>query len=156
MIGWKLITEDDLAFLNVVRNECSEFLSDSRKFTLEETKKWFEEKTDDYYIVFDDDVRIGYIRTSHLNTDYGSMYIGMDLHKDYRGKGLAYETYIKFIPFIFEEMCLDTLILEVLVTNERAMKLYHKLGFKKIGVKKIDRDGSIDSIIMRLDKEIEL
>jgi ribosomal protein S18 acetylase RimI-like enzyme len=46
--------------------------------------------------------------------------------------------------------------LEVLETNTRALNLYTKLGFEKVGIsdEKIIRDGNtINSIIMSLDKK---
>lgn len=127
MIRFRIITEADLSFLNEVRNDCVEYLHDSRTFTLEETKEWFRSKRPKYWIIWKGEIRIGYFRTSKYENR--SIYVGADLHKDYQGKGLGYESYVKFLPFIFNYFDIDTVKLEVFESNNRAINLYKKLGF---------------------------
>jgi len=142
------ITEADLEFVNEVRNDCAPFLHDPRTFTLEETKEWFKTKPQ-WWIIWKDGQRIGYFRTS--NYKGRSIYIGADLHKDYRGKGLGYQSYREFLPYLVYFFKLRTLYLEVLETNKTAISLYEKLGFVKFGENKILRNGaSIKSIVMAL------
>lgn len=49
--------------------------------------------------------------------------------KDYWGKGYAYEAFERIIQFAFEKLKCNRLELAVFAGNERAMKLYKKLGF---------------------------
>lgn len=148
------ITNGDLLFLNEVRNECAfEYLHDSRTFTLDETIKWFEHTNPDFWIIWYNGERIGYFRTSNHSIINKNIYIGADLHKDYRGKGLAYESYLKFIPFLFKEFDLHKISLEVLETNQRAINLYEKLGFEFEGVKRdeVFKNGVwINSVMMSI------
>jgi RimJ/RimL family protein N-acetyltransferase len=152
MIKIKKIIYDDLLFLNSVRNECAPtFLHDSRTFSIEETIKWFIENDPNYWIIWDDDKRIGYFRTSNYSVENKNIYIGADIHVEYRGLGLAYKSYRNFIPFLFDTLKLHKISLEVLSTNERAICLYKKLGFKVDGIKReeiLKNNEWTDSIIM--------
>jgi len=157
MIEFYRLTTDDLSFLNEVRNECAvEYLHDSRIFTLEETIKWFNEVKPVFWIIRLNGEKIGYFRTSNYSLVDESIYVGADLHKDFRGKGLAYESYCKFLPFLFNEFALNKIMLEVLNTNKRAISLYNKLGFKidEIKIDEILKNGVfVNSIVMSIDKK---
>jgi len=136
MIYFTLIKFDDLAFVNEVRNECAEYLHDPRTFTIDETLEWF--KSDPkFWIIWNDGERIGYFRTSNYTGK--TAYVGADLHKDYRGKGYGYHSYLEFLPLLFKYYDLDAVFLEVLETNDRAKYLYNKLGFKEVSREKILR-----------------
>jgi RimJ/RimL family protein N-acetyltransferase len=149
-----LIQKDDLPFLNDTRNLVSEeFLHDSRTFTLEETTNWFEKTKPNYWMIWVNDERIGYFRLSNYSEVNRNIYIGADIHSSFQGKGLGYESYKKFIPFLFNKMNLHKITLEVLSTNERAIHLYQKLGFVFEGAKRqevLKGDKYIDSIIMSI------
>lgn len=130
MINLREMVESDLPFFLEVRNECAiEFLHDSRLFTLEQSIEWFRTTNPNYYIIEYNNKKIGYFRTSNYNPEENSIYIGCDIHTDYRGKGLSYESYLKFIPFISKKLNIKTINLEVLSTNTIAKNLYKKLGF---------------------------
>lgn len=157
MMEIKPLQREHVPFLNSVRNECSkEYLHDSRQFSLEDTYKWFDITKPDFYIVLLDGVSIGYFRISNYSETNKNIYIGMDLHKDYRGKGHSFNAYVKFIPFILNKYNLNKISLEVLSTNTVAFNLYKKLGFVLEGIKRqeVYKDGRyVDSIIMSLLKD---
>jgi RimJ/RimL family protein N-acetyltransferase len=154
MIDIRKLKKEDLYFLNSVRNECAEvYLHDSRIFSIEETYSWFEKIKPDYYLILYNNISIGYFRLSNYSLVNKNIYIGSDLHKDWRGQGLAYESYCKFIPFIFETYNLNKITLEVLSSNSVAINLYKKLGFVQEGTKRkeIYKNGVyIDSEIMSM------
>lgn len=141
---FELLKLNDLPFLNEIRNESREFLHDNSYYSLEDTYNWFIETNPEFYIIYDDDIPIGYFRTSNLTKE--SIYIGCDIHKDHRGKGIGYKAYLEFMPFIAKKHNLKKLKLEVLSSNERAFNLYKKLGFKIIEELKSRDD--LKSIIM--------
>lgn len=123
------MVEDDLHFFLKIRNSVSfEFLHNSKEYTIDECKIWFQSKKDDYYIIEYDNNNIGYFRTSNL-IDNETIYIGADLDVNYRGKGLGFICYNLFIPFIVKKHNLKKINLEVLETNNVAINLYKKLGF---------------------------
>jgi RimJ/RimL family protein N-acetyltransferase len=153
------INKTDLSFLNEVRNEYSvEFLHDSRRFTIEETIVWYKTINPDYWVIWENDERVGYFRITNYSEANHNLYIGADIHKKYLGKGLGYLSYKLFIPYVFDEYKLHKVSLEVLQTNIRAINLYKKLGFTIEGVKRdeINKNGIwVDSIIMsQLKSEI--
>jgi len=130
MIVLRKMIESDLPFFSEVRNECAnEFLHESTLFSLEQTTDWFLTTNPNYYIIEYNNKKIGYFRTSNYDYNENSFYIGCVIHVDYRGKGLAYESYLKFIPFICKKFNIKTINLEVLSTNTRAKNLYKKLNF---------------------------
>jgi len=138
------MTKNDVPFFNEVRNECSKYLHDKSTHTLEEALNWFSLKGDKnpYFIYELNNEKIGYFRTSKWTKD--SCYIGMDIHKNFRGNGLATEAYNKFIKYIKNRhLNIKTMMLEVLETNQRAYKLYKKIGFKEIDRYAYNNDFSI-------------
>jgi RimJ/RimL family protein N-acetyltransferase len=156
-INFRELQREDIPFLNLVRNDCAEeYLHNSTKFTLEQSYEWFDKTKPTFYTVFDDDVKIGYFRVSDYSHLNNNIQIGMDIHSDFRGRGLAYEAYCKFIPFLFKKYNLNKIFLEVLITNIRAYNLYVKLGFVREGVKRQEvlKNGKyIDSIFMSILKD---
>ena len=157
MITFSKISSDDLEFLNNVRNSFTEeFLHDSRQFTLTETINWFQQTSPDFWMIREEEERIGYFRLSNYSKINKNIYIGADIHPDFHGKGYAKTAYRMFIPFLFKEYNLHKISLEVLSTNHRAINLYEKLGFVKEGTKRQEiLKGSefVDSIIMSILKD---
>tara|TARA_R110001592_G_scaffold110540_1_gene306903 strand:+ start:215 stop:550 length:336 start_codon:yes stop_codon:yes gene_type:complete len=101
----KKMKESDLIFFNEVRNECREMLHDTTEFSIDETISWFKNNKPDYFTIFLKNKRAGYFRTSIVK---GKFFIGMDLHKSQRGKGLAKKLYLQFFDMMKEQ---DTFLL---------------------------------------------
>ena len=137
---FKKMEESDLAFFNEVRNECREMLHDTTKFSLNDTVSWFRKNKPSYFTIFLKNERIGYFRTSIVNSN---RFVGMDLHKSQRGKGLAKELYLEFFKTVKEK----EIYLLVKSKNKIAHQLYKSLGFIEI----IDSFLNIDknSILMK-------
>jgi RimJ/RimL family protein N-acetyltransferase len=122
------LSEEHLFFLLEVRNhETTRYnLENDSVFDLEQCQKWFKTLNSPWYIVLNEEIPVGYIRTN-LNE------VGCDIHPTYRGKGYAKEAYnliLKKMPkaslWVFED--------------NFARKLYQDLGFKENGEQKIIRD----------------
>tara|TARA_R110000796_G_scaffold235557_1_gene354585 strand:- start:4308 stop:4808 length:501 start_codon:yes stop_codon:yes gene_type:complete len=157
MFLFRPLCEKSLQFLNEVRNECAEeYLHDSRKFTLTQTKEWFNKTQPNYYIIQYEGTDIGYFRVSRHSKLNSNLYIGADIHKDFRGRKLAHPAYIEFISFMFRKYRLNKISLEVLSTNVRAYSLYRKLGFIQEGIKRqevLKNNTYTDSIVMSILKK---
>ena len=151
------ITCEDLSFLNNVRNlYAKEFLHDSRTFTIEESHTWLHKFKPDYWMIWEENERIGYFRLSNHSKENLNIYIGADIHPSFTGRGLGYTAYKEFMDFLFNEYCLNKISLEVLASNSRGLHLYNKLGFVEEGRKRqevLKDDMYIDSIIMSILKE---
>ena len=129
---------EDIPFFVEVRNDCRSYLSDDSEYTLEESKDWFENQltgiqstgcsSPKFFIIELNEEKIGYFRTSDWYDVTKSLWIGADLHKDYRGKGLSKPMFRQFAKEL-NDMGYNTYILEVLESNNRARKLYKQLGF---------------------------
>lgn len=124
------LKKKNLPFLLEIRNECKEFLHDNREFNLLDCQKWFKEVIPEYFICLLDNDQVGYFRTSLWSRD--SCFVGMDLHKDFRGRGYAKPLYYLFFIFLKEVCGLSFVYLEVLESNSRALNLYKDLGFNII------------------------
>jgi len=132
------MTLRDVPFFNVVRNASREWLHDSTEFTLPQSVEWFQRESPPYLIILLDGVPIGYCRISnpHAPSDSGwglstERYIGIDLHPDYRGHGLAREAYDVLLATL-RANGVRQFRLRVLKKNERAKHIYDTLGFRVV------------------------
>lgn len=155
-ITFRPLEEEDLEFLNAVRNECREYLHDDRYFTLEQTQEWFKALPPEnkYYLITSrrgdgaihgggrDRDGIGYFRTKRFNEEI--IDIGADICIKYRGQGYGKEAYEMFLNWLFKKEGYKIAMLEVLATNTRAYNLYRDLGFEvisSVAFTEIERDG---------------
>ena len=149
------MTKDDVSFFNEVRNECRLFLHDTRAYTLEEAHDWFDKNSsiNPFFIYECATKKIGYFRTSKWTKN--SCYLGMDIHKNFRGKGYAKDAYNEFFSFIKKKYPnINKLMLEVIESNTRAYNLYKKLGFVEIGRK--PHNNKISIIMIKLQEKGKL
>lgn len=134
---FRKMEEKDLKFVNEIRNGyCEKYLHSSIKYSMEETLKWFQTQNPLFYIIQFMDTDIGYFRTSNYSKENKNIYIGADIMPQFTGNGLGFSAYKQFMKFMFEEFKLHKISLEVIDTNENAIKLYEKLGFKHEGTKR--------------------
>ena len=163
-IAFKKMEEEDIPFFVDLRNSCVDYLHCSQTFTEEEALKWYKNTDPLFYIIslverefpIIATQRVGYFRTSNYSSKNKNIYIGADISEKHRGKGLGTKAYLKFIPFLFEELDLHKISLEVLETNERAANLYLKVGFVIEGTKREEawKNGEyVDSTIMSILRE---
>ena len=72
----------------------------------------------------------------------------LSVHPDFQNKKLAHRLLLASIDECYKEK-IKYITLEVRVTNERAIHLYEKFGFKSLGVrKKYYQDNNEDALIM--------
>lgn len=159
MFNIRPITEDDLGFVNVVRNQSREFLHDNREFSLDDTYYWYRTTKPKWFIInledYNLDMPIGYFRTKKLNSRI--IEIGADIDPYFQGKGFGKKAYIQFINYLFNEKKYQDITLEVLANNTKAYSLYRSLGFnvnnESMPIEIIRGRERILSISMELSKE---
>ena len=124
MINLRFLTKEDLPFLLEVRNDQStrNNLENNSFFTLEDCKIWFESLKSPWYIITNNDISVGYIRTNENE-------IGCDIHPNHRRKGYAKMAYKK----LMQNMSNATLWV---FEDNFAKNLYYQLGFKETGEEK--------------------
>lgn len=145
-----MVIEDIEEFIRI-RNDAKEYLHNNSEFSVSDAKKWFIDTKPKFFVLEYESKMIGYFRTTNLGNE--EIYIGCDISSEYRGKGIGYKSYLIFIKKIRSEYNVKKIKLEVLSNNTRAIHIYEKLGFEKIGLSNttIIRDGKqIESIIMEL------
>ena len=119
----------------------NEYLHYDIPITIDGTKKWFESKSTNRYdsVIEYDGLPIGLIGL--LQIDYvnqkAEYYISLG-ELDYMGKGIASKATELILKYAFEDLSLNKVYLNVDADNNRACKLYEKLGFKNEGYFKND------------------
>ena len=141
----------DLVFFNNIRNSfAKDYLHCSKQFDIKETVEWYNNNELKYYIIELDKEPVGYFRLSNHSEENQNIYAGMDIAKEYQGKGYGYYIFDKFIDYLFDRCDLNKISLEVLKINQKAIRLYEKLGFIYEGEKREEvlKEGKfIDSLI---------
>jgi RimJ/RimL family protein N-acetyltransferase/predicted Fe-S protein YdhL (DUF1289 family) len=143
--------------VNRIRNESAEYLHDDRRFSEKQTAGWLESNRPDWFSILLDGEMVGYFRISNHSNENRNLYIGADIAEEHRGKGIGREAYLLMMEKLFKERKLNKITLEVLSNNERAFKLYEKLGFSVEGRKRQEvwrKEGYwLDSIVMSITRK---
>lgn len=132
-------------------------------YTLEDEEKWYESNTalkDTYNFAIETLEGKEYIGGCGINkVDWknSNVVVGIFIgNKEYWNKGYGTDAMKVLVKFIFEQMNINKIKLNVYSFNERAIKSYEKCGFKIEGVlrKEIYKDGKYhDEIVMGLLKD---
>lgn len=100
---------------------------------------------------------LGTCHANDLNMKNGNTYIAIFIgHPEYRGKGYGTEAMKLFLNFLFNEVGLHKVKLNVFAFNKRAIRSYEKCGFKVEGInqKEIYRYGVYhDTYAMAITRE---
>lgn len=121
----------DVPFVNTVRNASREWLHDQSAYTLPEAVEWFRRGDGrQFLIILLGGVPVGYCRITDGDTD-AEKWVGMDIHPDCRGQGLAHLTYTLLLAAL-RANGVRRFRLRVLKKNERARHIYDVLGFKVV------------------------
>lgn len=155
----------DLEWARELHNdpEVLRMLTDPREVDEEQQRSWFkrllETSSSSRVVVKDpnkDGAKIGLIRIDSLDHNNKSVCIGLDIHKDFRGKGYAKRIYWDLFALYFKVMGFNRIWLLTAEYNETAIALYTKLGFKVEGRQRqsLFRDGKYhDCICMSILRE---
>jgi RimJ/RimL family protein N-acetyltransferase len=139
-LAFRLPEDRDLETIQNLRNDESTWihLSDPKPVGPADQKAWLQsigwKNGRMYFVVFDDqNPFIGLVRMDELDQQNRSLRVGLDVLPELRGKGFGSRTYEALKAYAFDQMNIHRLWLAVLDTNERAKKLYEKMGFKVEG-----------------------
>ncbi len=134
-IGFRPIDEADLEKLRIFHNENETmlFLGRAEIFTSHDQLQWWKmmsgSPTNRTYC----DI-IGVLRTNNIDHVNKNCEIGIDLLPECRGKGDGYKSYGMALEYLFDHLGMHTVYLRYIAFNEKAGKLYEKLGFVRTGL----------------------
>ena len=97
--------------------------------------------------------RVGFTKFYYIDHVNSNCVLGADIHKDFRGKGLAKFMWTLMLNKCFDELKLHRASLSTASYNTIGQRVYTNLGFKEEGrsIDAIYRDGSYhDSVCMYL------
>jgi UDP-4-amino-4,6-dideoxy-N-acetyl-beta-L-altrosamine N-acetyltransferase len=134
------LEREDIEPLRLMRNDPTtrHWLSDTSIISKEAQEKWFNRLVDDssrLYLAIKDKKNklVGVLRSDQWDRINHSVRVGLDIHPDFRGKGLGTEAFQGFIDYLFNEQGMHRLWLLVAENNEIAIRLYARLGFSTEG-----------------------
>ena len=140
------MVQSDGEFVLEIRNDDRTRLSlhNSEKFSIDAFNDWYYYEKPYWFIASYKNERFGYFRTNYAEPDTSrSIQIGMDIHPNFRGRGLATLSFLKFFELLSGKGY-RTVWLEVLEDNVIAYSLYLKLRFKETNrTKRYDQKISI-------------
>lgn len=87
---------------------------------------------------------------SRIDWKNRSSSIDVKLLEEFQGKGYGYETLILLTKYIFEELNMNRIFVNILEYNECSMSLFEKIGFVREGIqrKAIYKNGKYNNLIM--------
>ncbi len=144
------LEREDIESLRLMRNDPTtrHWLTDTSIISKEAQEKWFDKLYDDdsrLYLAIKNNKEqfVGVLRSDQWDRINHSVRIGLDIHPDFRGKGLGTEAFEGFINYLFGELGMHRIWLLVAENNAVAIKLYARLGFSREGVMRdaLLRDG---------------
>ena len=158
-IVFKDLNKEYLEWARELHNDPSvlSMLTDNNFVSKEKQLSWFcslqESESSRRLVVFLDGVAVGIVRLDNIDSYNKSMCIGLDIHKDFRGKKLATGVYVKLLYWCFEIMEYNRVWLMVADFNIVAKNLYTKLGFVYEGRQReaLYREGAyLDYLLMSI------
>lgn len=161
----RLMEEKDIEEVRQIHNDESTLkrLSDPFHVSKEEQLVWFRKISTSrnsrrFVLVLKESGELcGIFRIDDLDLANRSATIGADIKLTFRNQGYATEAYRKIIDYLFLSVGLHRLQLLTLESNEKALKLYLKLGFSIEGKYReaIFRDGDFVNLVLMglLNKE---
>jgi RimJ/RimL family protein N-acetyltransferase len=96
---------------------------------------------------------VGLVRIDRVDSVNRNCMVGLDLVAEFRGRGLSAKVYAWLLDYLFHQLNMHMVYLEVLASNERAIHVYERIGFRSDGRlrQKVFRNGAYeDSIVMSL------
>ena len=140
MIKLRKLTLDDLSFLLEVRNDDSTRvnLENDNIFDIENCTEWFLSTEPKWYIILNNNERVGYIRSDGDE-------VGCDIHPKHRRNGYAKKAYLEYLK--------DKKYASLWVFEDNfAIDLYRKIGFIENGETKTIRDRHYVQMIYNKDE----
>ena len=163
LIGEKVILRelrfDDMIVLNNLINDneiSNNVVGWSKPITLEEQNNWFKNLDKDKNIRYaickknDIDNALGTVIISKIDWKNRNCSIDIKIKSDNQNQGIGNSTISTCIKYIFEELNLNRIYVNILSYNKSSQKLFEKKGFKLEGIQKqaIYKKGKYHSLLL--------
>jgi len=102
----------------------------------EDFRYWYKQKTvrqNRYYSVYEGKRLIGYFGIKNISKVFKKSTLGIVLDPNLLGFGYGTEILSVFLPYYFNKFRMRKIDLEVADYNYRAISLYEKMGFERVG-----------------------
>jgi RimJ/RimL family protein N-acetyltransferase len=139
-IHFRVPEEPDLDVTQSLRNDDSTWihLSDPKPIGPADQKAWLGsigwKNGRMYFVAYDEENPfVGLVRMDEYDSQNRSLRIGLDVLPELRGRGYGGRIYEAMMCYAFDHLNIHRLWLAVLSTNQYAMRLYEKWGFKEEG-----------------------
>ena len=139
-ISIREVEQRDLERMRVLRNDPSTwvYLTDISFVSALAQERWFAKVSDStnrkYFVVHDAEHEfVGIVRCDEIDHLNRSMRIGCDIIPELRGQGYGSRVFDLLLKYCFDFMNMHRLWLLVIDTNEVAIRLYAKKGFREEG-----------------------
>lgn len=151
------VKEEDHEWLVELHNdpEVLKNLTNPNQITLDEHLAWWNRISKDksqLRLIFEvDGIRTGFTKFYSIDLTNKNCVLGADIHKSYRGKGLAKPMWNLMIDLCYSDLDMHRISLTTAEYNSIARKVYADVGFKEEGRLKesLFRDGKFwDQICM--------
>jgi RimJ/RimL family protein N-acetyltransferase len=138
--GWR---EDDVASLAKLRNDTDlqeQLMSRPRPNTADMVRQWLARRSrrpENVFLVIEDTRRqeiAGYVQYINVDAINGTAEFGICIAPDFQGQGHAGAAMVLAERCLREEFNGRKVVLKVLASNTRAIRLYKRQGFEKCGL----------------------
>jgi len=146
------ISEKDTEYLLELRNnlEISKYFFSQLPIYDFKHEKWLYDldKVLDF-IIYYDSKKVGRIYIYNIDFLNEKGEFGIIVEKSYSGQGIAYKASQLLFNYVFTNLKINKIYLLVFSENERAIKLYEKLGFEQEGYfkKEVFKNGRFQNVI---------
>lgn len=117
------------------------------KKDIENLEKCIKDPNYNYLVADNDGLVVGFL--SYIDACDHAEVISIGVDKMYRNRGIGKELSSSMVSNLKKNK-IPELFLEVRVDNIYAIKLYDKIGFEAISIRKKYYDGKVDAVIMKL------
>jgi diamine N-acetyltransferase len=133
---------DDLQLLQQLRNNVilqTQLMAKPRGSSLEQVRNWLSRRSSDpnsvLLVIADRGTNnaLGYIQIVDMSYVSGFGHLGVCLAPTAQGHGYAYEAVSLLEQYVISVFKMRKILLEVLESNERAIRLYVRCGFREAG-----------------------
>jgi RimJ/RimL family protein N-acetyltransferase len=134
---------EDLPALAALRNDLEvqlTLMATPRPQSEDQVREWLVGKSTDpkgaFFVIAapEDDKTIGFMQLTGIDVMHGYADLGICLSATARGGGRAQEAMVLLEGYAAQVLKLRKIVLRVLLTNGRAISLYEKCGYRRVGV----------------------